>query len=403
MDADLAPTDSETESDEEVLGINAGDQDEGQAGPNPGVKDEESQPQSSHVVHAGPNLEHMDLEATDASTQQNTEQIDEEFTITAYLNVQENLKLPTEDQMILEDHTSSTRTLSSMQNLDKELNFTNQFLEEKPQEDEPEKTNTESEVQSMVTVPIHQDTSSVIPMATPVIDLTISHPVSITVHAPLPTSTVTTTTITTTTSLPPLPPQPQQSSSNLILLQRIGELKQHIADLIQSNLALEESMLIEVMMQVDWAMQAPLRARFSDLPAFDMKEPPPPPPPAGASGAPGTSRASGSSQLLLPLPPPSTGTSDQTATTYVSAAHESSPTDSLMNEDSIPKEQASTLVSTYEPPAKNLLLAKIGDMTTFMNWYCSKVNKTVLTQVDFKGQTYEVVKAFYPDVIHMQF
>ncbi|GKE92676.1 hypothetical protein Tco_1573771, partial [Tanacetum coccineum] len=207
LDADLAPTDSEMEFDEEVPGINAGDQDEGQAGPNP-----ESQPQSSHAVHAGPNLEHMDLEATDASTQQNTNQMDEEFTTTAYPNVQENLKLPTEDQ----------------------------FLEEKSQENEPEKTNNELEVQQMVTVPIHQDTSSVPPMATLVIDLTISHPVSTTVHAPLPTSTTTTTTIITTTSLPPPPPQPQQSSSYPILLQRIRELEQHIADLIQRNLALEE-------------------------------------------------------------------------------------------------------------------------------------------------------------------
>ncbi|GJZ23880.1 retrovirus-related pol polyprotein from transposon TNT 1-94 [Tanacetum coccineum] len=68
--AELGLTDSETESDEEVSPeINAGTQDEGQAGPNPGIQDEgqagsnpgdaaESQPQSSH---AGPNLEHMDF------------------------------------------------------------------------------------------------------------------------------------------------------------------------------------------------------------------------------------------------------------------------------------------------------------------------------------------------------
>ncbi|GKA77201.1 hypothetical protein Tco_0783662 [Tanacetum coccineum] len=42
-------------------------------------------------------------------------------------------------------------------------------------------------------------------------------------------------------------------------------------------------------------------------------------------------------------------------------------------------------------------------MTTFMNWYCKKVNKTVLTQADFESQAYEVVKAFYLDVIHLQF
>ncbi|GKB11351.1 hypothetical protein Tco_0845274, partial [Tanacetum coccineum] len=145
LDAELAPTDSEIESDEEVrpvnpekdasyrelTEINTGDQDEGQARPNPGKQDEvqagsnhgdaaESQPQSSHVAHAGPNLEHIDLE--------------------------ENLKLPTEDQVILEEPTSSIGNLSSLQNLNKELSFTNQFLIEKPQEEEPEKTNTESEV-----------------------------------------------------------------------------------------------------------------------------------------------------------------------------------------------------------------------------------------------------------------
>nr|GEY58620.1 hypothetical protein [Tanacetum cinerariifolium] len=59
------------------------------------------------------------------------------------------------------NHESSTRTLSSLLNLQKELSFTDQFFMEKPQEEEPEKTNAESEVQSMVTVPIHQDTSSV--------------------------------------------------------------------------------------------------------------------------------------------------------------------------------------------------------------------------------------------------
>ncbi|GKD95576.1 retrovirus-related pol polyprotein from transposon TNT 1-94, partial [Tanacetum coccineum] len=40
LDAELPLTDSETESDEEVHVINDGDQDEGQAGPNPGEQDE---------------------------------------------------------------------------------------------------------------------------------------------------------------------------------------------------------------------------------------------------------------------------------------------------------------------------------------------------------------------------
>ncbi|GKC22568.1 hypothetical protein Tco_1024718 [Tanacetum coccineum] len=140
--AEIRLTNSEIDSDEEVPGIVAGVQDEGQAGPNPGDA-EVSQPPSSHVVHAGPNLEHMDLEASDTSIQPNLEQMDKEFTTTAYLNVQKNLKLPTEGEVRLEEPASSAGTLSSLQNLNKELSFANQFLVEKSQEDEPEKTNTE--------------------------------------------------------------------------------------------------------------------------------------------------------------------------------------------------------------------------------------------------------------------
>ncbi|GJS73552.1 retrovirus-related pol polyprotein from transposon TNT 1-94 [Tanacetum coccineum] len=96
--AELGLTDSETDSDEEVSGIDAGVQDEGQAGPNPGEQDEgqagpnpddvvASQPPLSHVVLVGPDLEHMNLEAFDTSLQPNPEQMDEEFTTTAYPNV----------------------------------------------------------------------------------------------------------------------------------------------------------------------------------------------------------------------------------------------------------------------------------------------------------------------------
>ncbi|GJV63382.1 hypothetical protein Tco_1474210 [Tanacetum coccineum] len=192
LDAELALTDSETESEEEVPMIKARDQDEDQAGPNPGEQDEgqagsnpgdaaESQPQPSHVV-------------------------------------------------ILEEPASSTGTLSFLQNLDKDLSFTDQFFMEKPHEEEPGETNAEAEVQSMVSVPIHQDTSSVPLMTTPVIDLTKSQS-----DSPLPTSTATTSTITSTTTLQP---PPLQSTIDPILVCRI----------------------------------ALLRARFRDLPTIDMKE-----------------------------------------------------------------------------------------------------------------------------------
>ncbi|GKA27111.1 hypothetical protein Tco_0713279 [Tanacetum coccineum] len=237
--AELGLTDIEMDFDEEVTpAMNAEAQEEGQGGTNPsdaGV----SQTPSSHVVHAGPNLDHMDLGIAEASSQPNTEQMDEEFTATTYPKVQENLKLLTEDDVRLEELASSAATLSSLQNLDKEISFTNQFLVEKSQEDEPEKTNTEAEVQSLVTVPIHQDTSSVPLMTTLVIDLTVSQPASTTVQALLPTSTATTIT-TTTTTFPPPPPQLQQGVSNSIIIQRISELEQSIADQVDANQALEE-------------------------------------------------------------------------------------------------------------------------------------------------------------------
>ncbi|GKA45634.1 retrovirus-related pol polyprotein from transposon TNT 1-94 [Tanacetum coccineum] len=198
--AELGLTDSETESDEEVPGIDAGDQDEGQAGSNPGDV-VVSQPQPSHVVHAGPNLEHMDVE--------------------------ENLKLPTEDQVRLEEPARSARTLSSLQNLDKEFSFTNQFLEEKSPEDEPEKTNTESEVQSMVTC--------ISELEQYMADLL---------------------------------------QDNLAMEERLDKHGSRLYKLENLDIPHQVSKAVDeiVMDAIDWAIQAPLGDRFRDLPEADMKE-----------------------------------------------------------------------------------------------------------------------------------
>nr|GFA08330.1 hypothetical protein [Tanacetum cinerariifolium] len=246
--AALGLTDSALESDKEVSHVvKVEAQDEGHAGPNPGVPteghagsdlgdDAEPQPQSSHVVHAGPNLEHIDLEATDVSTQLHPEQMDERFTAPGYPNVQENLKLTVEEQVILEEPASSTGTLSSLQHLAKDFSFGDLFFNDKPSEAENEKTTAETEAQSMVSVTIQQDTSTIPPMTTPVIDLT-SRPNSPNVHRPL--QAVATETTTTTTTHPP-PPQPQQSTTDSMLIKRISELEQIIVNLIQDNKHLKE-------------------------------------------------------------------------------------------------------------------------------------------------------------------
>nr|GEU81549.1 zinc finger, CCHC-type, retrotransposon Gag domain protein [Tanacetum cinerariifolium] len=295
--------------------------------------------------------------------------------------------------VILEEPASSTGTLSSLQNLEKELIFTDQLFVEKPQEEELEKTNAESEVQSMVTVPIYQDTSLVPLMTTPVLDLPTSQSDSPTINAPRLTSTATTTTITTTTTtaLPPSPPQLQFSSRG-----KVGQTWVSSVQLGESQYSTKN--LDEARRKKRMKRNLP-RTPFGSPPL----QPPPPPPPAGASSTPRTSGASRSFWLSPPPPPSSTdinlgnqqhgsealSSSKSAASTPQSMAWTISDTRYESDDRpatpepawTIPSSKvsdvennwATALTSTYVPPAENSLLTKTGDMTTFFNWYSQEV------------------------------
>ncbi|GKA96166.1 retrovirus-related pol polyprotein from transposon TNT 1-94 [Tanacetum coccineum] len=84
---------------------------------------------------SGPGKEHATLAGL------NPEHIDEDFYATSYPKVHENLKLRTDEHVILENPESSSATLSSMKNLYEIDNFGDQFLNDKPIEDYQEKTN----------------------------------------------------------------------------------------------------------------------------------------------------------------------------------------------------------------------------------------------------------------------
>ncbi|GJR06511.1 hypothetical protein Tco_0529495 [Tanacetum coccineum] len=328
--AELGLSGSDTESDEEMPSVGrSGNQDGGQAGSDHGTLDEgqagsdpgqagpnpddtniaESLPLPTPSVLAGPNLELSDVEITGPSSQPQPEHMDEGFTASAYPDVHKNLKLTVDEQVIPEEPVSSTGTLSSLQHLAKDFSFGDQFLNDKPSEADNEKTTADTEAESMASVTIQQDTSITPPMTSPVIDL-VSRPHSPNVHWPLPTTTITTAATTTTTL--PLPPQLQQGSSESLLIKRMGELEQHIADRVEENQALESRLekqgsRIRKLETMDWtnmireqttkfiesyeidrkiedsvkevvsssvkhAMRAPLRARFKDLPTSDMKE-----------------------------------------------------------------------------------------------------------------------------------
>nr|GEW25300.1 hypothetical protein [Tanacetum cinerariifolium] len=124
--------------------------------------------------------------------------------------------------------------------------------------------NAETKVESMVNVPIQQALSSISLQTSPIVDLS---------------------------SRPESPKAHQQG----MMVKCIGELEQIMADLIQVNKDIEERLdshgsrlytleLLDIPQQVsiavsevvtdavDWAMQAPLRNHFRDLPEADMKE-----------------------------------------------------------------------------------------------------------------------------------
>nr|GEY53962.1 hypothetical protein [Tanacetum cinerariifolium] len=256
---------------------------------------------------------------------------------------------------------------------------------------EPSKLNAESEVVSMVTVPIHQASSSIMPLSTPIIDLSPPKPSS---SMKVPIFTATTTTTTTNLPLPPLH----------------HNKARHILKLRDLPYKINEAVCESMKKAIQIALQAPLRDRFKELPENDMKEilhqrmfesgsyKSLPEHLALYEALEASMKRAQKNEFFAkkdksrkrrrddqdpPLPPPvldlykrrrhETGASGQCFSHHVSSS------------------------------SKELFLEKTGDMRTFMHWYCQQMGKTELTQADFEGQAYKVVKAFYPNIVHLQF
>nr|GFA81275.1 hypothetical protein [Tanacetum cinerariifolium] len=192
-----SPSSTNAETDNQVnLEEKTAELDQGQVRSDPG-KTPESRPQPeqefikedqatpdprvSRVVLVGPN----------------PEPIHEEFMANVYPNVHGSLKLPADEHVILEEPLSSYGTLSSMKNLDDAYTFDDLFLNDKSTEDESGKHNMDSEVVSMVTILIHQVSSLISSLSTPIIDLSPPKLVSSTTQPPIFTTTTMTTATTT--------------------------------------------------------------------------------------------------------------------------------------------------------------------------------------------------------------
>nr|GEU44883.1 reverse transcriptase domain-containing protein [Tanacetum cinerariifolium] len=359
--AKLGLMESEVESDEDVPRTDAGAQGECQAGPNPDDQDE---------GQARPNLDKQ----AEGQAGPNPDDMDKAFTSTAYLKVQENLKLTVEEQVIIEEPARSTWTLSSLQHLTKDLSFGDLFFNDKPSKADNEKTNAETEAESM---PLQATTTE------------------------------------TTTPIRPPPSQPQQSTTDSMLMKRIGELKHIMENVIQENKNLEEidlpeADMKEIIHQIMWETNSYkthkdykmlYKALEKSMNRDHSEElPPPPPPPAGPSGTLGSLGAYGSSQVPPPPPPPpSTNQEERPATPK--------PAWSISSFNVlVPKNNwASALASTYSPPPEDSLLTQTGDIAMFIDWFCKRQGITKLKPRDLEGPTFELVKIFNPNVINLQY
>nr|GEZ13461.1 monodehydroascorbate reductase [Tanacetum cinerariifolium] len=393
---------------------NPEEQSEGHAGPDPSNAGADEQSMPSPVVHAGSDPKHMDLDVSDVSPQPSTEQMDEG---------------------------------------------------DKPLEADNDKATTETEVESMVSVTIQQDMSSIPPMTSLIIFLT-SRPESPKVHQQLKAIATETT---TTTTLPP-PPYQQQSTAEAMMMKRIGELEHVMANLIQENKGLEERDLPEAdmkeilhqrmwetksykshedHMQLYEALEKSMNRDHSKELSKDLAEarkkkknsrespktppgspphqPPPPPSPAGPSGALGAPGAFGSSQVSPPPPPHSStnqeGQSKGSATlsslkTAASAEYQAwtttdirlrpsislTPADLQMDEDMAPDEQA------HSSNNEDIGSAHIPKVNLRQDWWKPLEEERPATPEPAWSISSSDVPAlhlkssvFHPDVIHLQY
>ncbi|GKB45040.1 hypothetical protein Tco_0889982 [Tanacetum coccineum] len=235
--------------------------DEGQARSDPG-KTPESQPLPECVLMAEDQVGPTPGQSHVSRARPDLEPMHDDFVATVYPQVHESLKHPDEEHVHVENPLSLTGTLSSMKNLDN-FTFGDQFID-KSLKDEPRNANMETEVESMVTVLIHQASSSVPPLSTPVIDLTPPKPISSIVKEPV----FTATTKTTTTTLPLPPPPQQQSSKDPDLASHVSTLEQFY-DLPHK---INQTVNKVVKESVQIALQAPLYECFRDLSKAEMKE-----------------------------------------------------------------------------------------------------------------------------------
>ncbi|GJZ04591.1 hypothetical protein Tco_0537866 [Tanacetum coccineum] len=149
-----------------------------------GVSIPVSDPEKAHEALAGPDPEPMQEDQTGSDSGKlhvslagpNPEHMDDEFLATAYPKVHENLKLITDERVIDDKPASHSGSMSSMKNLDDTFNFGDQFLHDKPTEDDQERSKVREESDSTIPDSSHQTVTSTPPVIAPFTEVSSSKP-----------------------------------------------------------------------------------------------------------------------------------------------------------------------------------------------------------------------------------
>ncbi|GJU92697.1 hypothetical protein Tco_1317453 [Tanacetum coccineum] len=235
--SDSERTESETET-----AAPKGDKDQGEVDSSTvtsGVSIPVSDPEKAHEALAGPDPEPMQEDQTGSNSGKlhvslagpNPEHMDDEFLATAYPKVHENLKLITDERVIEENPESHSGSMSSMKNLDDTDNFGDQFLYDKPTEDDQEKSKVIKESDCTIPDPSHQTVTSTPSVISPFTDVSSTKSSSLVTPPPINTEAT-----TITTSLPEITPFIALQLRVARLEQEMSEVKKtdHSADVLAS-------------------------------------------------------------------------------------------------------------------------------------------------------------------------
>nr|GEY70650.1 hypothetical protein [Tanacetum cinerariifolium] len=310
--------------DEGQAGSNLDETSEGQAGPDPGNARDEVQSIPSHVVHAGSDHEHMDLDVADVSPQPSTEQLDEGFTATAYPKVHQQFKATTIDTT-----TTTTTTLP------------------------PPQAQQQSTAEAMMMKRIGE----LVHIIANLIQVNKEMEERLDKHG-----------------------------ARLYTLEQL-DIPQQLLEALEKSMNRDHSEelaqdLAEARKKKKKSRESP-KTPPGSLPHHPP--PPPPPPPAGPSGASGAPRAFGSSQVPPPpSPPPSSTNQENIGSVHIPKVNlrkdwwkpleeerpaTPEPAWPIPSFDAPvpPNNWASALASNYLPPPEDSLLAQTGDMATFID------------------------------------